>query len=74
MCKQNAADQFPGDYLGFLDAARTVLEKYGIGWTMWDYSGGFAIVLKKDGAITIDELTVKALGLKIPPATPSPHQ
>lgn len=29
---------------------------------MWDYSGGFGAVIKKDGVATVDELTVKALG------------
>jgi hypothetical protein len=33
---------------------------------MWDYSGGFGIVIKKEGVTTVDEVTVKALGLKMP--------
>ena len=28
---------------------RTKVEKYGMGWTMWDYSGGFAVMLKQEG-------------------------
>lgn len=64
----------PDDRARWLTDVRTALEKYGIGWTMWDYSGGFAVVVKKDGVATVDEVTVKALGLKIPPAAPSPHQ
>jgi hypothetical protein len=34
---------------------------------MWDYSGGFAIVVKQNGVATVDEVTVKALGLRMPP-------
>jgi hypothetical protein len=46
----------------------SVLEKYDIGWTMWDYSGGFAVVVKtKDQPAAPDEITIKALGLKVPP-------
>jgi hypothetical protein len=42
---------------------RTALEKYGIGWTMWDYAGGFAVVNKENGQATPDAEVVKALGL-----------
>jgi hypothetical protein len=35
---------------------------------MWDYSGGFGVVTKKDGQTTVDELTAKALGRTMPPA------
>lgn len=49
---------------------RTALEKNGIGWTMWDYSGGFGVVTKTNGQSAVaDEATVKALGLSTPPAT-----
>jgi hypothetical protein len=52
----------------WLSDLHTVLEKYEIGWTMWDYSGGFAVVIKtKDQPAAPDEVTLKALGLKIPP-------
>ena len=44
---------------------RTTLEKHGIGWTMWDYAGGFSVVNKVDGVTTPDELTVNALGLNV---------
>jgi hypothetical protein len=30
---------------------------------MWDYSGGFGVVTKKDGKAIPDEITLKALGL-----------
>jgi hypothetical protein len=31
---------------------------------MWDYSGNFGAVTKKDGKTTPDQLTLSALGLK----------
>jgi endoglucanase len=43
---------------------RTALEKYGIGWTMWDYAGGFAVVNKVNGQAQEDAELVRALGLK----------
>jgi hypothetical protein len=33
---------------------------------MWDYSGNFGVVTKKNGQAILDETTVKALGLKMP--------
>jgi len=54
----------PDDRARWLKDVRTALEKNGIGWTMWDYAGGFSVVNAKDGARTPDEETVKALGLK----------
>ena len=44
------------------------LEKHGIGWTMWDYSGDFGVVTKQDGPAVPDEVTLKAQGLKMPSA------
>jgi hypothetical protein len=43
---------------------RTALERNGIGWAMWDYSGSFGVVTKKDGQAVADEGVLKALGLK----------
>jgi aryl-phospho-beta-D-glucosidase BglC (GH1 family) len=56
----------PEDRAAWLKDVRTSLERHNIGWDMWDYSGGFGIVTKKDGKATLDESTVKALGLKAP--------
>ena len=39
------------------------LEKHGIGWTMWDYAGGFAVVNKTNGQAQKDPELLKALGL-----------
>ncbi|MFZ0815855.1 MAG: glycoside hydrolase family 5 protein [Candidatus Sulfotelmatobacter sp.] len=44
---------------------RTALERHGMGWTMWDYSGNFGIVIKKDGRSVPDEITLRALGLNL---------
>ena len=54
----------PADREAWLHDVRTALEKYGIGWTMWDYAGGFSVVERKDGKTTPDEGTLRALGLK----------
>jgi endoglucanase len=56
----------PEDRARWLHDVRTALEKNGIGWTMWDYAGGFSVVTKKDGVTTVDEATVHALGLRMP--------
>jgi hypothetical protein len=34
-----------------------------MGWAMWDYSGSFGVVTKKDGRNVPDEGTLRALGL-----------
>src|SRR5437868_10129938 len=62
----------PTDRAMWLRDVRSALEKYGIGWTMWDYAGGFSVVNRKDGVTTPDEVTLKALGLKVPPSSTGP--
>ena len=52
------------DRMRWLTAVRTSLEKNGVGWTMWDYQGGFGVVFKKDGVTTEDNAVLKALGLQ----------
>ena len=59
----------PQDRAAWISDVRSTLEKYGIGWTMWDYSGGFGVVAKKEGRTSPDEVTLKALGLKMPAAS-----
>jgi endoglucanase len=54
----------PQSRYAWIHDARTAFEKNGIGWTMWDYSGSFGVVTKKDGRTTVDDGTLKALGLK----------
>jgi endoglucanase len=60
----------PKDRAAWISDVRTTLEKYGIGWTMWDYSGGFAVVVKQEGRTMADELTLKGLGRTMPPVPP----
>ena len=56
----------PEDRAAWIRDVRSSLEKHGIGWTMWDYSGGFGVVTKQNGEPVPDEATVTALGLKMP--------
>jgi endoglucanase len=54
----------PHDREAWIHDVRTALEQHGMGWTMWDYSGSFGVVTKKDGRRVPDEGTLSALGLK----------
>jgi endoglucanase len=54
----------PDDRLAWIRDVRMALEKNGMGWTMWDYAGGFSVVTTKDGARVPDQGTLAALGLK----------
>jgi aryl-phospho-beta-D-glucosidase BglC (GH1 family) len=54
----------PEDRERWLTAARTAFEKNHIGWTMWDYQGGFGVVYKERGALRDDEVVLRSLGLK----------
>ncbi len=56
----------PSDRAAWLRDVHTALERHDIGWTMWDYSGGFGVVTKKEGKPIADPVTVQALGLKMP--------
>ncbi|MBZ5657334.1 MAG: glycoside hydrolase family 5 protein [Acidobacteriia bacterium] len=53
----------PADRAAWLRDVRTAMEKNGIGWTMWDYSGSFGVVTKKDSKAVADEGVLRALGL-----------
>jgi aryl-phospho-beta-D-glucosidase BglC (GH1 family) len=53
----------PADRAAWIFDMRTALEKHNIGWTMWDYAGGFSVVNKENGKATPDVETVRALGL-----------
>jgi endoglucanase len=53
----------PQDRAGWIHDVRIALERHGMGWTMWDYSGNFGVVTKKDGRAVPDEITLRALGL-----------
>jgi GNAT superfamily N-acetyltransferase len=53
----------PSDRAAWLRDMRIALEKHNIGWTMWDYAGGFAVVEKNNGQAKADAESLKALGL-----------
>jgi aryl-phospho-beta-D-glucosidase BglC (GH1 family) len=54
-----------GSRMNWIRDVRTALQADGIGWTMWDYRGGFGVVFKEDGQpAKVDEKVVEALGLK----------
>jgi endoglucanase len=53
----------PQDREAWIHDVRTALERHGMGWSMWDYSGNFGVVRKKNGRNVPDEITVRALGL-----------
>jgi len=53
----------PEDRAAWIRDMRMALEKFGIGWTMWDYAGGFGVVNKQNGHAKPDAEVVKALGL-----------
>ncbi len=46
----------------WLHDVRTALERNGIGWAMWDYSGSFGLVMKKDGKTVADEGVLPGAG------------
>ncbi len=54
----------PKDRAAWLHDVVSALEHNVIGWTVWDYSGSFGVVMKKDGKAVPDENVLKALGLK----------
>jgi endoglucanase len=56
----------PQDRMAWLKDVRSSLERHHIGWSMWDYSGSFGVVTKKDGKAILDPDTVRALGLRMP--------
>jgi endoglucanase len=55
-----------GSRVHWIADVRAALERHNIGWTMWDYAGGFGVVVRKDGRTVVDPNTVVALGLRAP--------
>ena len=56
----------PHDREAWIHDVRAALEQHGMGWAMWDYSGSFGLVSKRDGQTAVDDMTVLALGLNPP--------
>jgi len=50
--------------LRWIRDVRTALEKHHIGWAMWDYAGGFSVVVQEGGRRVPDPATLESLGLK----------
>jgi endoglucanase len=62
----------PGQRVNWYDEVRTYLDSLNIGWTIWDYHGGFGIFEGGSGLFNHD-LNVPllgALGFNVPPQTP----
>jgi endoglucanase len=56
----------PQDRAAWIKDVRTSLDRHNIGWAMWDYSGSFGVVTNREAKAKLDEVTVRALGLKMP--------
>jgi endoglucanase len=56
----------PQDRAAWIKDVRTALERHNIGWAMWDYSGSFGVVTNRETKAKLDEVTLQALGLKMP--------
>jgi endoglucanase len=55
----------PEQRAAWIHDVRSMFEKDGIGWTMWDYRGGFGVVHKENGQAAVpDHAILKALGLE----------
>jgi endoglucanase len=52
------------DRLNWIRHTRSLFEKYDIGWTMWEYEGGFGLTKEVDQKRKVDPEVAKALGLK----------
>ena len=59
----------PGPRAAWLHDMRESFEAHKIGWSMWDYQGGFALVNKDGGKTTVDESVASALGLRVSTAS-----
>ena len=56
----------PQNRAAWITDVRTSLERHNIGWAMWDCSGSFGVVTNRETKAKLDEVTVRALGLKMP--------
>lgn len=54
----------PDSRLRWIADVRAALERQGVGWTMWDYAGGFGVAVRKGGRAEPDPETAAALGLR----------
>jgi len=63
----------PQNRAAWIHDVRAALEQHNIGWAMWDYSGSFGVVTKKDGKTVPDEITLEALGFNATKGELSSH-
>ncbi len=56
---------WPEDRVRWTHDTRSGLEKYGIGWAMWEYDGDFGLVRRRGGETTVDGALAGALGLTL---------
>lgn len=56
----------PADRIAWLTDVRTALEQRRIGWAMWDYAGGFSLTRDGMNDRSLDDATLRALGLQAP--------
>ena len=54
----------PEDRERWLTAIRTAFVKNQVGWTAWDYQGGFGVVYKENGTLRDDDVALRGLGMK----------
>lgn len=60
------------DRANWLRDVRSLLEKYNIGWAMWEYNSGFGLVkTNTNGDRIVDRDIATALGLTLPPIPPA---
>ncbi|MBC7362888.1 MAG: cellulase family glycosylhydrolase [Candidatus Aminicenantes bacterium] len=52
------------DRKAWIQDVRTALEKYGIGWAMWEFDGSFGLVYRENNKVMVDRDLASALGLK----------
>jgi len=53
----------PKHRVQWIHDVRIAFEKHEIGWCMWNYDGGFGMVIEQDGKNVVDKPVAKALGL-----------
>lgn len=54
------------DRVQWITDVRTAFEKYGIGWSMWEYDSSFGLVTRVYGKTIVDAGVAQALGLTLP--------
>ena len=59
----------PGARAAWIHDVRRTLERHKIGWTVWDYSGDFAVVSRESGKISPDDTLLRALGFEQTPGS-----